>query len=327
MMEWFILSIAWLAGLLGSIIIFKLSAFVGRSKIPKKTLILTSIVLASVETVSNLILYSVIDNPVIYRLVNDFLTILFLFVALSYLLRLDWPRLIGLSGIVSLIFAVGTYIVVGIFNVFTGNTSYIESIPVKVALLMGPLLVNWLLYRLLIKVKLDALFLTIYNNRRTRLIATMLFSGQLLMELLIECINPDTLLGQGTIMYAVYWGVFGLLMVWLAHSRHIQMKLAYQEMLLLQQQNYLQSMESIQQDMRVLQHDYKNMLSGLYLQAEEGKNAEIQDYLSKIIGQVDGKVATKIKQTTHLSQVEITELKSLLFTKIMELDKKISQWS
>ncbi len=304
------------------ILLLKLVSFLSHSQVNRQKLCVFSLGLAVIDSVSNYVLHHVINEQSLYWFVYITFNTIILLVAMKFLLKRKLSWLIGLYGIAGILMTVGTFIVMGLFNLFSNNEGYIESIYLRSGLLVLPVVIFGLLSFGLMKIGFDEWFVVIYNNHKSRSIATLIFTGLLVGDYIIEYVDPDNLLGKGTIMYAFYWGVFGLMLGLVIYSWSSQLKLKYQEMIILEQKNYLHTLEDIQRDMGVLQHDYKNMLSGLYLQAEEGKIGEMQAYLSKIIGQVDGKVATKIKQTTHLSQVEITELKSLLFIKIMELDKK-----
>ena len=48
----------------------------------------------------------------------------------------------------------------------------------------------------------------------------------------------------------------------------------------MQQQNaYIESLEKLQSEMRRFRHDYKNMMSGMYLQAKEGNMEAVQNFI------------------------------------------------
>lgn len=99
-------------------------------------------------------------------------------------------------------------------------------------------------------------------------------------------------------------------------------KLNAQKAILIQQQIYVQSLENMQQEIRTFRHDYKNILSGLYIQAKEGEVEAIQEFLQKMMANFDTRVGENIRQMTQLSNIHIIELKSLLLTKLMEMQQK-----
>jgi len=91
--------------------------------------------------------------------------------------------------------------------------------------------------------------------------------------------------------------------------------------LLFQQQNYINKLESIQQEIRSIQHDYKNMLSGLYAQASEGNITAVKEYIDTKLLRVDETVREDLSQMNQLTKIEIPELKGLILTKMLEAER------
>ena len=54
-------------------------------------------------------------------------------------------------------------------------------------------------------------------------------------------------------------------------------QLKVQQISLAQQKNYIESLEGLQKEMRMFRHDYKNMMSSMYLQAKEGDFQSLQN--------------------------------------------------
>lgn len=94
-------------------------------------------------------------------------------------------------------------------------------------------------------------------------------------------------------------------------------KLNYSEQLIKQQGQYVEHIESLYSDLRKIQHDYKNLLSGMYLQVLEGDIYGIKEYLSRNLLSTDEALQQNIKQQNQLTNIKIVAVKSLLFTKIM----------
>lgn len=133
--------------------------------------------------------------------------------------------------------------------------------------------------------------------------------------------KPDNIM----MAYLLIFLMFVLLLTifqYIAKAEIDKGKLKAQKAILMQQQMYVQSLENIQQELRTFQHDYKNMLSGLYIQAKEGEVEAIQEFLKKMTFNFDSKVSDNIRQTTQLSNIHIIELKGLLLTKLMEMQQK-----
>lgn len=98
-------------------------------------------------------------------------------------------------------------------------------------------------------------------------------------------------------------------------------RLRHAETLLAQQQSYMEHLETVQQDLRKIHHDYKNIAAGLYTQVETGDVAAAQDYISKEFLQIDQGLELSLQQHNQLLNVEVSELKTLLMTKILQAEK------
>ena len=132
-------------------------------------------------------------------------------------------------------------------------------------------------------------------------------------------------LGQGheqtwIFLCFVYLGIIiSFSLITFAISKNTQWK--YTEELLIQQRTYMKQMESVQQELRVIQHDYKNILAGLYLHANNGDIDEVQNYLSDRFFQIDYKLEKKFTQQNQLQLIEVLEIKSLLINKIITAEE------
>ena len=93
------------------------------------------------------------------------------------------------------------------------------------------------------------------------------------------------------------------------------------ELLLLQHQLYTNRLENIQQDLRLFQHDYKNMVAGLYAQADAGNTQAVKDYINGKILNINDDVQNDIRQTNQLVKITNMELRGLLLVKLIEAKK------
>ena len=89
-----------------------------------------------------------------------------------------------------------------------------------------------------------------------------------------------------------------------------------------QQEMYIQELEGIQNSMRSFRHDYKNMMSSLYLQSREGNMEEVEKNIHGLIDEFDENIDRKMNLTVQMANIRISEVKSLLYQKITELQKK-----
>lgn len=98
-------------------------------------------------------------------------------------------------------------------------------------------------------------------------------------------------------------------------------KIKQNEALILQQDHYVKRLENIQQELRIIQHDYKNMISSLYAQASNGDSSSIKSYIETKLMGVDTTVQDSISQMNQVSRIELPELKGLVLTKMIEAEQ------
>lgn len=151
-------------------------------------------------------------------------------------------------------------------------------------------------------------------------------SSYLLFSIVFYWIVADLRDGEDLVMtwlFAFGLGYLILLLVTAALIREFHNRKALRESkaLILQQQSYMQRLEHIQRELRSVQHDYKNMLAGLYAQAHEGNTDKVKEYLAGKLLQLDGEVQQDIKRMNQLTQIGVIELKALILMKMIEAEK------
>ena len=97
---------------------------------------------------------------------------------------------------------------------------------------------------------------------------------------------------------------------------------AAQSLIVQQQEAYIRTLEGMQKEMRRFRHDYKNMMSGMYLTAKEGELTEAMDYIREMTDDFDSQIGGQIRQMSQLSNVCMTEIKGLLLAKIAQMQKE-----
>ena len=136
-----------------------------------------------------------------------------------------------------------------------------------------------------------------------------------------EGINHSDWSMLSTIVRLVYVLIYILLGL-VVREIYNKQKIRQADALILQQQNYLNRLEGIQQNIRLIQHDYKNMISGMYAKVTEGHLEEVKDYIDSKLLQVDQEVSRDIKEMSQLTQIKLAELRGLLLTKMMIAQSK-----
>ena len=97
---------------------------------------------------------------------------------------------------------------------------------------------------------------------------------------------------------------------------------AAQSLIVQQQEAYIRTLEGMQEEMRRFRHDYKNMMSGMYLTAKEGELTQAIDYIQEMTDDFDSQIGGQIRQMSQLSNVCMTEIKGLLLAKIAQMQKE-----
>lgn len=236
-------------------------------------------------------------------------------------------RGITLRGI-SAFFVVQTLLGVfdGFSNLFVGRMIEHLGLTFPWPAIINRDIVMPLFYLLFIKlihsVNLFPFINSLFETRKRAILSTLAFLLLVNLNSVIELLAPEFTKEYPFAHNLFIFILVCFLMIFCAFYKNAQLRIAQQEATLLQQEGYVKSLESIQRDMRTLQHDYKNILSGLYLQSEEGKTEEIKAYLSQTLGQLDENVANKIKETTHLSNVQVSAVKSMLLTKLAAMEQQ-----
>ena len=138
---------------------------------------------------------------------------------------------------------------------------------------------------------------------------------------IIERANLSVIVGLGftSIIYVVILMMF----IYFRRASILQEeKNQMQTEMLGQQEMYIQELESIQSSMRSFRHDYRNMISSLYLQSRDGNIQEIEKNIHELIEEFDENIDRKMNLTVQMANIRISEVKSLLYQKITELQKK-----
>lgn len=89
-----------------------------------------------------------------------------------------------------------------------------------------------------------------------------------------------------------------------------------QKNIIAQQNSYIQSLEEIQKDVRIYRHDFRNLMTGMYLDVKEGKTEALENYMQGMLNDFDQRIGAKIQIANQMMNLEIIELKSLLMTKL-----------
>ena len=149
----------------------------------------------------------------------------------------------------------------------------------------------------------------------------------LLLEITVEVFFTQRMMLNNKLLFTYNAAVIILtllllcLIMYLARREESTRKIQLQESMILQQQMYVENLEEMQREMRIFRHDYKNMLSGMYLYAQEGEVGKIQKTLEKLEMDFDQKIGEKIYATTQMGNIRIPEVKGLVMSKLVKMNE------
>lgn len=105
-----------------------------------------------------------------------------------------------------------------------------------------------------------------------------------------------------------------------------QKRIEDQNVSLVQQGAYIENLEGLQKEVRRFRHDFKNMMSGMYLQAEEGNLEAIQNYIQEMTDDFDLQVGSQIRLMNQLANIRMTEMKGLFLKKMKTMQEEEIHW-
>lgn len=132
-------------------------------------------------------------------------------------------------------------------------------------------------------------------------------------------------------LYILFWSLIyflNLLFIgYLFWQYHREQRIKNSEAMILQQESYVVRLEKVQQELRKVHHDYKNIATGLYAQMEAGEIEKAKSYINEKLLQLDQDLQLDIQQLNQLGNIKVVELKTLLLSKINLTEKKAVRFS
>lgn len=213
------------------------------------------------------------------------------------------------------------YIFLGLFSTTMAQLPELLSLFSAVLVTVGQVVSASLLCLLLRRSQIMSAIRNLMDYPRFMLIFSSLFFVSDLIIYPIYFYHNPARTNNAWLLSVVYLIILVIFALW-AFAIDQKRQWEYSQQLMLQQQNYLQQMEAVQKELRSIQHDYKNMLAGIYLHASEGNLTAVQQFLSDKFFQIDHRITEKLQQQNSLALIKPIELKSLLITKLMTAETK-----
>ena len=212
----------------------------------------------------------------------------------------------------------------GIFQVAAATLSMLASISfaATIGLHLGiSIAISLLLYKL----RFGTWFRLLLDNKSTSWrIALILFALEVVMELLLRLafgVQPRFLRFYYLLVVAMVI-LMAVMIVYLAQRIDTARKIQAQQDVIIHQRLYEQDLEMIRREVRTFRHDYKNLLAGLSQQAGEGELEGLRRTLSDLDAGFDLRLGKKIQASTQIGNLQIPEVRSLLFSKLTAMREK-----
>lgn len=178
----------------------------------------------------------------------------------------------------------------------------------------------WLFLKFFTKTRLFRVFRKILHSvNLTFAVGIIYFIMDLLLSNYLNQVDRST---NG--FYVIYWvASYAILFIfncYLFWQFRREQRLKETEALILQQNTYVARLEKIQQELRKMHHDYKNVAAGAYAQVAAGDTQAAKHYISEKLLKMDADIQVSIQQLNQLVNLQIMELKSLLMMKIIEAE-------
>lgn len=143
----------------------------------------------------------------------------------------------------------------------------------------------------------------------------------LTMAVSLWFINSGMHIGRSEMLSVFMMGGLLLILHYMGREEAQQKELREQQLNIRQQNTYIETLEGMQEEMRRFRHDYKNMMSGMYLKAKEGNITEITDFIQDMTEDFEEQIGGQIRKMSQLRNIYMTEVKGLLLTKLAEMEK------
>lgn len=163
------------------------------------------------------------------------------------------------------------------------------------------------------------------DEKNKRRITVRIMAMEIVVEVVFQLgagsVGNETVVTYNAMVIMLMFLMIGIV-VYLSKKEENANQLHLQQSMILQQQMYVEHLEQMQREMRVFRHDYKNMLSGMYLYAKEGEVEKIQDVLEKLEIDFDQKIGEQIHTAAQIGNIRIPEIKSLVLAKLSKMKKE-----
>lgn len=220
----------------------------------------------------------------------------------------------------------------GIFQVAASNLSHIlftivplDDAPqfVVVTAIFGAVVLSTaaLLYHLRFGAWFRLLLENGFGQRRTALLLFALVAVMEAFLFLQRGVQPEYL-APYYLLVVTAAVLMAALVAYLAQQFDAARKLEIQQNVIAQQQLYERNLEDIRREVRAFRHDYKNLMAGLWEQADEGELELLRATLRELDAGFDRRMGETIRASTQIGNLRIPQVRSLLLSKLALMGEK-----
>lgn len=219
----------------------------------------------------------------------------------------------------------------GIFQLAASNLSHIlftiaplddaSQFAVVTAIFGTVVLSAALLYRLRFRAWFRLLLENGFGQRRTALLLFALVDVMEAFLLLQRGVQPEYL-APYYLLVVTAAVLMAALVAYLAQQFDAARKLEIQQNVIVQQQLYERNLEDIRREVRAFRHDYKNLMAGLWEQADEGELELLRATLRELDVGFDRRMGETIRASTQIGSLRIPQVRSLLLSKLALMGEK-----
>ncbi|QQK07242.1 sensor histidine kinase [Miniphocaeibacter halophilus] len=274
------------------------------------------------------IYYLYYNDQLILR--DIFSMVLYLFMTF-FMVKILYGKIFHVDGLFTYILS---SIILGVTNQFV-VTIGVDIYEYLTNIYEDPLIINYIFqltvflimfgaYRILLKKFGNIPILLAFDNKNFKILFIVFEMTKDILESspIYYIITGDEF--HGKIYKYITFSVHILIGLWIViygMKKYFEKNKKLNETIILQQETYINSLESIQEDIRKYNHDYKNLLTGALLQAKYGDYDGVRLYLKDVFDEFEEKLGKQISKNTQLKKIKSNEVKGLLLSKISKMEE------
>ena len=260
----------------------------------------------------------------IFEIITDYLTTLNMTLFMQSIFKKGWLKSWGATIFLCMLSNFSEYIIFIFIPGFQFHIAILHEFLLYIlySFLLTPL-IEIILILLLSKTEAGRItrhWINNYNNSTKKNILLSLYPAT---KYIANTINSENLIinkySASTIITIL---IVNIILAYMEITEIQKQKLEAQQINIQQQNIYIKNLEEMQLEIHRFRHDYKNMMSGMYLSAKEGDIKAVQNFIQDMTSDFEHQAGSQIHKFTQLGNIHIMELKGLLLNKMELMQSK-----